>query len=542
VSTRRGPQRALALYVAFAALALIAYRGVLSAPFVGDDRLYLHDVSFTARLSGENIAAILDPHGEPSVVTMNYAPVQLLLCAFERSVFGERITGYHVANVLLHAGNAVLFTALLLESGAPTAAALLAGLLFLLHPAQAEAVAWISQLKTLAAFAFGFGALRLLWRRPAVAALLFALAVLTKFVVVTLVGVAAALAWVRPQSARERHTWRWLAGWLLIGLAVAGPQLDAFRYSGSGALPPYLGVGERLRTVASIGARYAAMAFTGTGLSALHEPPRPQAWTDPWCLLGFSIGALLGMRLLLALRRRSEEAVWWVCACAGLAPVSQWVPFYYPMGDRYLYFILPGLLGGTVLWASGAIEATPRASLASALRYVAISAGLLLALGFGVRAAQRARVWSSDARVDEDAVLHYPEGTTALYLQAIDAAQRGDAAAAVAALRRAESLRPLCLVRPVHADARLARIRETPEYRAYLREIARFRIDVAERLRLDHYVWLRSTAAAYGMLGDYDEAIALLVRAMREGGPKAELTLEVIAAQQAKRVPEPERR
>jgi hypothetical protein len=64
-----------------------------------------------------------------------------------------------------------------------------------------------------------------------------------------------------------------------------------------------------------------------------------------------------------------------------------------------------------------------------------------------------------------------------------------------------------------------------------------------ERLRLDHYVWLRSTAAAYGMLGDYDEAIALLVRAMREGGPKAELTLEVIAAQQAKRVPEatPER-
>jgi hypothetical protein len=45
------------------------------------------------------------------------------------------------------------------------------------------------------------------------------------------------------------------------------------------------------------------------------------------------------------------------------------------------------------------------------------------------------------------------------------------------------------------------------------------------------------------MLGDYDEAIALLVRAMREGGPKAELTLEVIAAQQAKRVPEatPER-
>ena len=50
--------------------------------------------------------------------------------------------------------------------------------------------------------------------------------------------------------------------------------------------------------------------------------------------------------------RRREEGAWWLCAAVGFAPVSQFFPFEFPIGDRYLYFILPGLFGGVTLAAT----------------------------------------------------------------------------------------------------------------------------------------------------------------------------------------------
>jgi hypothetical protein len=61
--------------------------------------------------------------------------------------------------------------------------------------------------------------------------------------------------------------------------------------------------------------------------------------------------------MLFAMRRRREESAWWVGAAAGWLPVAQiGTTFIHPMADRYLYFALPGLIGGCGFAARDALR------------------------------------------------------------------------------------------------------------------------------------------------------------------------------------------
>ena len=73
------------------------------------------------------------------------------------------------AVLLWFALGCVLLIALLIATRVPRVATLLAGLLFAVHPANVEAVAWISQLETDAALAFALGAVLSQRRHPALA-------------------------------------------------------------------------------------------------------------------------------------------------------------------------------------------------------------------------------------------------------------------------------------------------------------------------------------------------------------------------------------
>ena len=55
---------------------------------------------------------------------------------------------YHALNILFHALNSVLLIAWLRSSRLPATAALLGGQIFAVHPANVEAEAWMSQIKT----------------------------------------------------------------------------------------------------------------------------------------------------------------------------------------------------------------------------------------------------------------------------------------------------------------------------------------------------------------------------------------------------------
>ena len=90
------------------------------------------------------------------VAIVNYAPLQMLVHSLAWQAFGAETFGHHVLNLALHTLASLLLVVLLTSSGVAQPAAVLAGAAFLVHPANVEAVAWVSQLKSVAALVLGF--------------------------------------------------------------------------------------------------------------------------------------------------------------------------------------------------------------------------------------------------------------------------------------------------------------------------------------------------------------------------------------------------
>lgn len=134
----------------FAAIGIGLYAQTLRYDFINwDDFDYIKDNIYIRRLSFHNIFHIFStlPIGE-------WFPLQLLSYAVDFSLWGLNTAGYHLENILLHSFNAflvfVLMKKLLSEWDVKRGktAAIMTGLLFLVHPVQVESVVWMSQRKT----------------------------------------------------------------------------------------------------------------------------------------------------------------------------------------------------------------------------------------------------------------------------------------------------------------------------------------------------------------------------------------------------------
>jgi tetratricopeptide (TPR) repeat protein len=437
----------LVVWLAYAGLSLQLLAPALSGPIVSDDVLLFVGQRHMEGLSLENGKTILDPSGEPVRVTANWAPVHLLAHQLEFEAFGSPLEDphpYHVVNGLVHATAALLFVALLVAQGVPHALALLAGLLFLVHPANAETAAWIFQLKTLLALSFGFGALLALRARPLLATALFGLALLCKPSASAVLPAAIVFEWLRvPEPGEPARRTPWLLGWGALLLLYALPEFTAFRNVGEfrGELP----LGESLLQAVAIVGRYLVLALSSLGSSTFHQPTPPASPFDAW----FGLGALALLAFALAsfdaLRGRRLAAGWLGLAAAAYLPVAQLFPFRYPMADRYLYFVLPGLLGALAValgpWLAERLEpvrtrgwrAAPFGLLALAL------VGSALSVGFALRFHQRAAVWGSPERVEIDTAAHYPDGIHGQIVLARRRISAGDLDGAIDAIERARA-------------------------------------------------------------------------------------------------------
>ena len=481
---RLAPAAWAALYGLALLACLAVYAPSLSGPFLSDDVYYLQGNRPVREPSLANLAEILEPRSDLTLMVANYAPVHLLVHAAEWQLFGERFLGYHLTNLALHAANALLLAALFLRAGVRREAALLGAAFFLLHPANVEAVAWISQVKTLAAMALMLAALLIFERRVATGALAFALSLGSKATTAVALPVAAAWEWIRgarPERPRARAS---LVLWSGILVLFAGVQFVAFRQAHLAVLPVSESRLVQLWTSAAIGARYLWMAATSLGLSTFHEPEPVASPLDPWVVAAFAAAAALGARSVWTLWRRREEGAFWLWAGVSFGPVAQLFPFLYPMADRYLYFILPGLVGGSLLLGGELAERwLPPARRRSAARAAAAAALLLLAV-FALRSHERAGLWVSEARIFADAVRHYPHGAGASFARAREAAAQGDVDAAVELLRRATA-RGHRDFEDLLSVPELAALRGRPAFDAFLRERARLRIQrLAEAPRL----------------------------------------------------------
>ncbi len=505
------------------AAALGMYWPALAGQLISDDQFILTAPQIQ-QLSARNLLAILDPRGPIAFTYLNYSPVHALAHAVEIQAFGPQLVGYHVVNVVLHALASVLLAALLVQTGVPRPGALFGAAFFLAHPANVEAVAWISQLKTSSATVLMLGALLVRRSRPALGALLFGLALLAKAHAAIALPVFAVLEWARagqPDRGSEPARWGWVAVWAGVFVAFAALALPVIAQTASQAQAAL--ETDRLlhaRTIVAIAARYLVMAGSGWGVSAMHEPPFATSWSDPWWLAGLLLLSGLAVRLGVTLRQRRVEAAYWLWAAGAFAPISQIFPFVNMMADRYLYFVLPGLIGGVLLAGAQALAAIDPVARARIVAVPALVAGVGV-LFLGLRSHERSHVWRHPDAYTVDAALHYPDGINAHFLRARGRAREGDAAGTAAALRAARA-RGWNWVGVVFVDPVFAPVRNQPAFREIAVELAGDMVAVLEKNPQPTQSDLQLLAQVELWRGDEAAAAAALERALAQDGPAAD--------------------
>jgi tetratricopeptide (TPR) repeat protein len=170
---------------------LSLYGRVIRHPFTNfDDGLYVTE--------NQHVGAGLSVHTIVWALTAtdaaNWHPLTWLSHALDSQLYGMNAGGHHISSALLHALNAVLLFLLLARATGSTARSAVVAALFAFHPLNVESVAWIAERKNvlsmffflLALGAYGWYVLRPNWKRYAIVAILFAMGLASKPMVITL--------------------------------------------------------------------------------------------------------------------------------------------------------------------------------------------------------------------------------------------------------------------------------------------------------------------------------------------------------------------
>jgi Flp pilus assembly protein TadD len=156
-------QKSVWMPATIAGVALLLYLRTCWFGFTNwDDQSYLISNPYLRSISLANIMALLTPgsiRGE-----LLFIPVTYFTHLIEGALFGLRPGVLHAANVFLHALNGVLVFFLLAGWTRCRLTAFFASMLFVVHPLQAESVAWAMGRKEVLSTALALGTF-LLWRQ-----------------------------------------------------------------------------------------------------------------------------------------------------------------------------------------------------------------------------------------------------------------------------------------------------------------------------------------------------------------------------------------
>lgn len=513
------------------------YRHALNGDFISDDIFFVIGLASNHPLDWNFVANVFHPYSDLQYEMMSYGPLYLLTSRIEWEVFGANTLGYHIVNVVFHSLNATLLVALMRREGIDTIWALIGGAFFALHPASVEAVAWINQLRSIPALGFAMGALLALRKQPGLSAALFAAGVLFKASALFALPVALTLCWcARRDPRREPISVPWLCVWVALAALCTFPNFHSVSLVTG---PSFANVAELLRNSAAIGARYILMATTSIGVSAFHLPVPVRSWSNPWWLASLPIGLVALWRIVGGIARGREEAAWWLGAATAFGMVSQIIPFYFGMADRYLYFMLPGLLIASLLWWQDFKSVAAR-------RRVALQRGVSLAdLGlrvatvpllvfFANHSSERAALWKHDKGLLMEAAINYPTGGLASWVRGGMALEKGDIDAAIPELRRVVKTEYYQYV-DIFGMPQLAEFLAHPKIVRLRHRVARLEIERWDKRGTKTQHQMRAVGSAYSYLGEYDLAITILEAALRRGGPhRAEILADLELIRKAK--------
>ena len=426
------------LYAVVAACAAVVYLGALWNRFALDDIPIITLNPLVANATGV-WRAFAAPYWPPSFGGHMYRP--LVIASFALDAVIDGTAWFHAVNLAWHAAATVALTALARRWTDDTGA-LIAGVLFAVHPVHVEAVAnVVGRAELMAAFFTILTVYAALTRRHvgwSAAALGFGL--LSKenaAVAPALVVWAWLLGLDRPDRRRMASL---LASWVLVGAVYAAVRMVIRRPFGEymSIASMFLGaswLSVRLTAVAALADVARLLVFPLT-LRIDYSPNERTLVTSPVDLrfaAGLACGAAWAALTFIAWRRgRRVEAFGLGWIGAAFLPVANLLyPAGFYLAERTLY--LPS--AGLALAAAAALARLPQERLRR-LRWATIIVALLA----GIQAALRVPVWRDDYRVTlsilDDSPNSYggPARMTGVYLE------RREPAKALAAARMAAGI------------------------------------------------------------------------------------------------------
>ncbi len=356
--------------------------------------------------------------------------------AAERGLFG-----FHAVNLALHIGNALLLYAiarrLLAGTAHAEAAALLAALIYVVHPVQSEAVTLISgRSMSLMALFYLASLLAYLEQRRAWSLAAFAAALATRETAITLPLALLLVDRMRAPNEPMRASFLRSGGhWLLALLAAAALlQLPYFRHLAAVSLATRP-IADNLIAQSAALLYLLKQAVWPLTLDADPMLPLFTGWKVFWVgsvalLLGLLGGAILVWRSS-GLARWSGFCLFWFLL--HLAPTNSLLPRLDLANERHLYLADAGLCLLAAIWLTRLLAARPRL-LAGA------TAALLLGLTLATQA--RNRVYFDEVVFWQDVVAKNPDNSRAFNNLGYSLAGSGQAAAALAAYDQALRLTP----------------------------------------------------------------------------------------------------
>jgi tetratricopeptide (TPR) repeat protein len=388
--------------------------------------------------------------GEPGVQSLaawresmpGLRPLLKLTYALNHAL-GAGLAGFHAVNLAIHASSVLLAWALLgawlpeagLDPGRSRAAALAAALLFALHPAQTEAVTYLSgrsmSLMALFSLAFLLAGLRSRdgrdgWMATSLACLAAALAV--RETAWAAVPALVLLAAARGERGRALASRTLPAAALLVAGALLLLSLPAYRQLALSTLG-------RLDPPALVATQVEALGYLLTRpllLLELNLDPDLRPRGSPG-VTTLATAAALGLPLAVAAwqwRRRPWLAAALAWPFLVLAPMYSVFARADVANDRHLYL---ALLGPAVV-AGGALAALPARPRVAATCCLCLLLGLVT-VGRNTDYRSETALWTATAAVSPDKPRVWNNLGYALL-------EEGDAEAAARALRRALALDP----------------------------------------------------------------------------------------------------
>lgn len=399
-------------------LAFLPYLNTLFNGFVYDDRQqilqspYVHSFRYLGRIFGSTVWSFEGAQG----VSNYYRPLMTFAYLISYKVFGLLPFGFHLVNLVLHAGIVLLLFAVTEHLFQDRLISLMAAGLFALHPIHTESVAWIAAITDLE-LSFFFLLTFLLYLRLADTAretrasrlfyvsmvFAYALALLSKEQALVLPAVAVVYEhFYRPDRATSQFRDKCRRYLPLCLLAAAYIAFRRFALGGfaPAVWRPDLPWSDVFLTAIALTGSYLGKLIWPAHLIAFYVFHESRSIGDVRVLAGLA-GLIACAGLFVWLWRNARPlsfALLWMGAA--IAPVlnARWMPAQV-FAERYLYLPSVGfcwLIGGAVakLWREARRESS---SPGRALLPQAIAASVVaVACLYAIRTVERNRDWRSD--------------------------------------------------------------------------------------------------------------------------------------------------